>query len=180
MSLNFDCPYCHRKLNLLELQTDSDLRAIFQILSAFGQYGHVVLGYCYLFGVSPMKTKAKKLRILLAEMKVLFENEEFRYQKRLYRISRAGIAEALNVVVKRHFADNLDGHNYLKKVMIGIAEQEEKDRSIKAEAELRRKEAVLGAGRDAADEEPDPRGGEIPPEAKADIARLFGPDKVLP
>jgi len=179
MSLNVDCPYCRKRLNLLELQMENDLRAVIQMQPAFGQNSHVVMGYCYLFGVTPLKTKAKKLRILLQEMKVLFENEEFRYQKRLYKISRAGIAEALNVVVKRHFADDLDSHNYLKRVMISIADQEEKDHSRKAEADLRRKEATLGAGRDLPGEELDPRGGEIPQEAKDEIARIFGRDKVL-
>jgi hypothetical protein len=144
--MNFPCPYCRKELNLLELMMESDLHAIHAMLAAFGKHSHVVMGYCYLFGVSPLKTKTKKLRLLLEEMKTLFETQEFKYQKRLYAISQAGIAEALNVVVHRHFSDYLESHNYLKKIMIGIAEMEGRTAGIAMEKALHKKEAALMSG----------------------------------
>ncbi|HRR42137.1 MAG TPA: hypothetical protein P5244_12955, partial [Syntrophales bacterium] len=55
-------------------------------------------------------------------------------------------AEALNVVVLKNFQDRLENHNYLKKVMIGISEREERESGKQAERDLRKKEAVLMSG----------------------------------
>jgi hypothetical protein len=140
------CPYCRKELDLMEIFHESDTTAVIGMLPSFGRHSHVVMGYCYLFGVSPWRLKVKKIRILLTELKALFDTESFSYQKRIYRISQAGIGEALNIVVKKEFANTLDSHNYLKKIMIGIAEREEKDSGRKAETNLRKKEAGLMTG----------------------------------
>lgn len=124
----------------MELQTDSDIYAIIKMMPVFGRHSNLVLGYIELFGVTPMRGKTKKIRILLEEMKNLFDVQAFSYQKKKYQISQAGIAEALNVVVHRHFDTPLESHNYLKKIMIGIAEREDKDAGRTAERVLRKKE----------------------------------------
>ena len=87
--------------------------------------------------------------------------EAFTCERRTYSISRAGIAEALDVMVKREFARTLTNHNYLKQVMIGISEREGKAAGKTAEKDLRRRERKLMAG-DREDDEPPP-GGEFPP-----------------
>lgn len=131
----------------MEVFHESDTVAIIMMLPSFGKHAHLVMGYCYLFGVTPFRLKAKKLRLLLEELKRLFDSESFTLGKRQFSISQAGIAEALSVVVKKNFADGLDSHNYLKKVMIGIAEREGKDFGRSAEKDLRKREAGLMAGR---------------------------------
>jgi len=144
--MKFDCPYCRKELDLMELNLEQDLNVIMRTMSAFGAHGHLVMAYCYLFGVSPLKLKAKKYRILLGEMKRLFDAEAFSFERRKYDISRQGIAEALDIVVKREFATILHNHNYLKQVMIGIAERERGDASRRAEKDLRQKETQILAG----------------------------------
>jgi len=129
MTTKFDCPYCKKELDFMEIQMDKDLQFIFDVLPAFGtRYAQYVMGYCYLFGVSPLKLKAKKLRLILEEMKRLFDAQSFSYQKKNYPISHAGIAEALDICIKKNFETPLDSHNYLKKIMIGISEREGKDK----------------------------------------------------
>ena len=130
----------------MELQAESDLMAIIRMSASFGKHNNLVWAYAELFGITPMRAKTKKLRSILEELKKLFDGGGFGYQKRLYRITPEGIAEALNVVVKKNFADGLDSHNYLKKVMIGIAEREDKDSGRLAEKDLRKKEASLMSG----------------------------------
>lgn len=145
--MNFNCPYCRKELDLMEVSHESDTSAILKLLPSFGtKYANLVMGYCYLFGVTPFRLKAKKLRILLEEMKRLFDAESFTFARRQYGISHAGIAEALDVMVKRNFATALLNHNYLKQVMIGIAEREGKDAGRKAEKDLRKTEASLMSG----------------------------------
>lgn len=137
----------------MELSHDSDLLAIIKMLNTFGRHSNVVCAYTELFGLRPLKTKTKKWRVLLEEMKRLFDSESFTYQKRAYKISQAGIVEALNVVVHRNFTDTLDGHNYLKRVMITIAEKEEQERGRQGERDLRKREERLMTGYDRPEEQ---------------------------
>ncbi len=140
------CPYCRRELDLSDLQEENDITAIIRMVPAFGQNANLVWAYVDLFGISPLGKKAKKARHLFGEMKALFDTEEFSYNKKRYKISRAGICEALNTVVKRNFETPLDSHNYLKRVMIGISEREFSEAGREAEKELRRKEEKLMSG----------------------------------
>jgi len=141
--MKFNCPYCNKQLNYIDLQISADLLAIIRMSQDFGRHANVVMGYCQLFGISPLHVKSKKLRILLEEMRRLFEAEAFVFQKQKYAISQAGIAEALDVLVKRNFGKPLTNHNYLKQVMIDIAEREVQARSKEAEKALRKKEERL-------------------------------------
>jgi hypothetical protein len=131
----------------MEIQMDKDLRFVFDVLPSFGtRYSNLVMGYACLFGVTPFQIKAKKLRLIMEEMKRLFDAQAFTYQKKKYEISHAGIAEALDICVKKNFAEHLENHNYLKKVMIGIAEREGKDKSKSTEKDLRAREGKSLAG----------------------------------
>jgi hypothetical protein len=130
----------------MELTHDSDLFSIIKMLGTFGRHANVVAAYTELFGLRPLKSKTKKWRVLLEEMKTLFDAQAFNYQKKKYPISHAGIVEALNVVVHRHFADHLESHNYLKKIMIGISEKETAATGKQDERDLRKKEKSLMSG----------------------------------
>ena len=68
------------------------------MMPRFGKHAHLVSGYCMLFGISPLKIKARKFRLLLEEMKTLLEQERFSYQKKIYPISAAGIVRALDIM----------------------------------------------------------------------------------
>ena len=164
-------------MDLMELHLESDLNAIMRTISTFGAHSHLVMAYCYLFGVSPLKLKAKKYRILLEEMKRLFDAEAFSFEKRKYAISRQGVVEALDIVVKREFSSILHNHNYLKQVMIGIADREYQAASRQAERNLRKKEQRIlsGGEREHRKREEDyvPT-DELPDDVKAGIAKLKG------
>ena len=107
----------------MELQQDKDIVAIITMSAGFGKHTHLVWAYVEIFGVTPMRDKAKKIRVILEEMKGLFDSGAFKYEKRKYEISQAGIAEALNVVVHRHFSDHLEKDNL---------SQESHDRDLRA------------------------------------------------
>jgi len=144
--MNFNCPYCGKACDFEEMQMDADLLAIIKMQPIFGKNAHLVWAYCELFGITPLKTRRKKLRLLLEEMTALIQAEEFVYQKRRYRISQAGIAEALNVMVHKHWDAHLENHNYLKKIMISVAEASAKKDGLEAEKDLRKREDRLRAG----------------------------------
>lgn len=154
--MNVNCPYCGKKINIDDILADDDMRAIMRLATAFGPHGPQVWAYIELFGVVPFSTHRKKLLHLLHDIKRLLEAEQFHYQKVEYQITRAGIAEALATVARRHFADRLENHNYLKKIMIGIAEREEQARGKQAEADLRDREERArrrGAGTEITEEQ---------------------------
>jgi len=138
----------------MDVITDKDLRYVIAALPSFGaRYSHLVMGYAQLFGVTPMHIKAKKLRLIIEEMKKLFDAQSFTWQKKLYPISHAGIAEALDICIKKNFSEHLENHNYLKKVMVGISEREGKEGSRRAEKDLRKKELDSGLRRNDSEEE---------------------------
>ena len=125
----------------MDVMIDKDLRYVIAALPSFGtRYSHLVMGYAQLFGVTPMHIKAKKLRLIIEEMKKLFDAQSFTWQKKLYPISHAGIGEALDICIKKNFTEHLENHNYLKKVMVGISEREGKEGSRRAEKDLRARE----------------------------------------
>ena len=144
--MKFRCPYCRHEYDYEDMQMDADLLACIRMLPTFGQHANLVMAYTELFGISPLKTRRKKWRLLLEEMKRLFDSETFDFTRRRYKISRAGIAEALNVVVHRSFDMPLKSHGYLKAVMISISERDGKTAGVEAEKTLRKKEAALMSG----------------------------------
>jgi hypothetical protein len=143
--MKFRCPFCSRECDYLEIRLEEDLLAIIKMQAVFGKYAHLVWAYTELFGIRPMRSRAKKIRVLQEEMKILFQAEAFAYNRRTYRISIQGIAEALNIIVHRHFDDPLENHNYLKKIMITIAEREAREAGRTAEQGLKRKEETQRA-----------------------------------
>lgn len=144
--MKFKCPYCGNKLDFMELDHEGDIVAIIKMQPVFGNHAHLVWAYAELFGITPMRAKSKKLRSILTEMARLFQSGRYTYQKKTCEISQAGIAEALDVTVKRNFTTALDSHNYLKKIMLGISEREEAERGRRGEAVLREKEDRLRRG----------------------------------
>lgn len=119
---------------------DENWRAVIQLLPVFGIHGKLVWEYIEKFGVTPVTIKAAKIRRLLEEMARLFESKEFRYQKKKYEVSLAGIVDGLRRVCSKNFPMPIENHNYLKKVLIGTTESEQKEQTAKREAYLRGRE----------------------------------------
>jgi hypothetical protein len=130
----------------VDIETENDLMAILKLQPVFGKNANLVMAYIEIFQIAPMGKHLKKIRLLLTEMATLFQAEAFSFQKKTYKITQTGIAEALNIVAHRHFEMPLDNHNYLKKIMIGISEREAQGAGKQAERELRRKEERIMAG----------------------------------
>lgn len=124
----------------MEIQMDKDLRFVFEALPSFGRHSSLVMGYACLFGVTPFAYKAAKLRGIIEEMKRLFDGQAFSYQKKTYAITLAGIAEALDICLKKNFEQHLENHNYLKRVMMDISAREGKNQSRATEKDLRERE----------------------------------------
>lgn len=168
MTMKFKCPYCARECDYLEIRMEKDILTVIKTMPLFGRHAALVWAYAELFGITPMRAKAKKIRVLMEEIKNLFESEAFVYNRRRYRISAQGIVEALGVIVHRRFEDPLVNHNYLMKIMITIAEREAREASKKAEADLRNKENQL-RNVDREDEAP-----EMNPEIRKQVDRFLG------
>jgi hypothetical protein len=137
----------------MDIQMSKDLNAVFNILTSptIAKYSNTIMCYVCLFEVTPYNLKAPKFRKIMEEMKRLFDAGTFSFQKKTYSISQTGIAEALDLCIKKNFDQSLENHNYLKKVMITIAEREAKGKSIQADMDLRRREE----GNFRGDERPD-------------------------
>jgi hypothetical protein len=146
--MKFRCPHCSRECDYLEIRLEEDLLAIIKMQAVFGKHAHLVWAYTELFGIRPMRSRAKKIRVLQEEMKNLFQAEALTYNRRTYKISTQGIAEALNIIVHRHFDDPLENHNYLKKIMITIAEREAREVGRSVERGLKSREETQRAGRE--------------------------------
>ena len=141
MVMTFNCPHCKHAIDFREIQAESDLAAVIKLITALGPHAKLALAYVDLFHANPMHAKMKKIALLLFEVKGFFDAREFSWKKKQYPISAAGIAEALNIVVKRDFQTVLTNHNYLKSVMVSISEREAKAASIQGERDLRHREA---------------------------------------
>jgi len=140
----------------MEIKADEDLMAIIKLVPVFGKHSSLVWAYAELFGATIHKTKVKKFRLLLEQMASLFRTGAFRYQKKSYKISTDGIAEALNITVQRDFQTRLENHNYLKKIMISLAGNEQKEAGKQAERKLRKSEVSgprSGVGREFTEEQ---------------------------
>lgn len=149
MSARIKCLYCGKESNYIEFQMDDELREIIQLLPKFGGYQRLVMEYVELFGVTPLRIKTKKVLRLLGQVASFMDKEQFDFDRKAYRISKRGIAEALNITCNRHFDRPLGDHNYLKKVMISISDREQRERSVESEKRLRKKEErIMSGGRE--------------------------------
>jgi hypothetical protein len=166
------CPQCLKAIDLNELLLEKEMAAVMLLMNSFGADASLVMSYAELLGCLPVR-KARKTRLILEEIKRLFDAGSFKRARKAYSISRAGIIEALNVVVHRHFEAPLKGHGYLTEVMVGIAERETREAGKKAEQDLRKKEQRLMAT--VRDDDDGPR--EMEPEIRRQVDRLLGRDR---
>lgn len=139
------CPRCRFEYGYTEAVVDRDLLEIIRMQADFSPHARLVFEYAELFDAT-RPVKAKKLLRVLTEIREMYVPGEFVFQKSRYGISRNGIAGSLKVVCGKHFTEPLSNHNYLKKVMISMAEEEAKKRSVEEERKLKEKETGLRTG----------------------------------
>ena len=134
----------------------------------FGPHARLVFEYVEKFGTNPIRMKSRKILRLMSEVSKLFSSGRFSYRKRAYSISRQGVLASLSVVNNKNFESPLENHNYLKKVMIQVAERELKERRDILDRDLRKRES---RGRFSHDEISI---GEFARQANPDVGALAG------
>lgn len=140
------CPKCGERFDYREAVMDETWREIIGILPSFGTHGKLVSEYVEKFDTNPLRAKSKKVLRLLMEIAKLLESGSFSWRKKTYRISKSGIIEALQITCNKNFSEPLENHNYLKKVMITIAERELKGKRDQADKDQEKREEKTRAG----------------------------------
>lgn len=140
--MNLKCPKCTYEFDFRQATKDQATLQIIRIYPEFVPYNKLVFEYAELFETTKPVKPLKLLRIL-SEVLEMWKSGRFAFQKRVYEISKEGMAQALKTVCNKSFSTPLENHNYLKKVMLTIAEEEAKKKSAAAEKALLEKEAML-------------------------------------
>lgn len=141
--MNIRCPKCRYEHSLRDAMKEANLVEIIRMQADFAPHSRLVFEYAEMFDTTRPIKAAKLLRIL-QEVHTIWTSGKFPFRKTPYQISRDGIVSALKVVCNKKL--DLENHNYLIKVMIGIAEQEEEKRAQQEEQALRKKEEGLKSG----------------------------------
>lgn len=137
------CPHCGKVFDLREAIIDEEWREILKLMSELDGHGKLFLEYIENFGVHPLRIRTKKISRLLSELHEIYTSGIFKFKNKVYRISKKGVIEALKTVCNKQFDPPLTNHNYLKQVMIGIAEREEKERRREEERKLKEREDAI-------------------------------------
>jgi len=141
--MNLRCPKCRYEHSLRDALREGNLEEIIKMIGDFAPHHSLVFEYVAMFDtVKPIKD-AKLLR-LLREVQGIWNTGKFSFRKVPYQISKDGIVAALKLVCNKKL--DLENHNYLIKVMIGISEQEAEKRKAQEEDALRKKEERLKSG----------------------------------
>lgn len=152
------CANCGHEINLVEDRKNAAIMECIRISGRFGPAANLVFEYALLrLGGRSIKDQELKLSRILEGLLHLWEGGKFGLQQKAYTISQAGILASLKATCNRGLKGPLENDNYLKKIMIGISEEEEKERGRQAEKALREKEKGLRAGRYDAHPEQPPR-----------------------
>ena len=141
--MNIRCPKCRYEHDLRVAMREANLVEIIQMVGDFAPHSRLVFEYAEMFDtVKPIKA-AKLLRIL-QDVHGIWTTGKFSYRKTPYQISKDGIVNSLKTLCNKKL--DLENHNYLIKVMIGVADQEGEKRSQQEEQALRKKETSLQSG----------------------------------
>ncbi len=169
MSMKLKCPQCGFEYGWLDGVRDADLLDIIRMQADFAPHSRLVFEYAELFGATRPIKAAKLLRVL-TEVREIWTSGSFAFQKTRYAISREGMAEALKTVCNKRLS-GLDNHNYLKKVMVSVAEAELQKRAAEAERALKEKESRLRYRPGAPSGPEDAQ--EVPAGVKAEMEKIF-------
>jgi hypothetical protein len=113
---------------------------VMQLLPVFGNHSRLAFEYVEKFSIHPMRIKVKKVLRLLTDIAGLFKTGKVVLNRCEYEVSQRGIVEALTIVNNKNFEQPLENHNYLKKVLVGIADNEREERRAALDKDLRVRE----------------------------------------
>jgi hypothetical protein len=135
------CPRCDYKYDLIGDEANQALVAVIKMAGAFAPHSGLMLEYALVRGAGkPIQGKELKLLRIMEDLEKLWTSESFSFEKKKHQISRSGIVWCLKTVCNKTFLAPLENNNYLKKIMITVAEREGRERSAKLESELIRRE----------------------------------------
>ena len=143
--MNLKCPKCRYPYSFKEAINDEALTDVIRLSADFAPHARLVWEYAELFDTT-RPIKALKLLRVLSEVRDVWTSGSFVFQKARHTISREGMVAAMKLVCGKQFASPIENHNYLKKVMVSISEQEAQKRSIEIEKARREKETRLRNG----------------------------------
>ncbi len=136
------CPACGANIDLDQAAREADLEALVKAAAAFGADWQLISEYLDAFRARREGSLALKKRLRLArEVWEIYHSGRFSLERRQYQVGRPEFLTALAQVCNRELA-GLKNHNYLKRVLVGAAEETSRRR----ERELRHKEEQLRAG----------------------------------
>ena len=142
LMVKLTCPVCGAEIGLDQAGQAAELMALGRAAAAYGEDWDLVSEYLDLFRARPGGPLLLKKRLRLAREVWELWGGSLEFDGRSYRISREEVREGLRQVCNRA-PQALTNHNYLKKILVGLAQGE----SRKAERERRGREESLLAGR---------------------------------
>ncbi len=135
------CPWCDRKYDLVGDQKSQALVQVMRLTKTFGPHFYLMFEYALVRGGwKPTPSRELKLLRILEDLEKLWVSEKFSFNKKTYSIGKSGILWCIKTVCDKNWLSPLENDNYLKKIMVTVAEREARERSTKQEAELIQKE----------------------------------------
>lgn len=131
------CLECGAWLDMTAIMKDTEWREVLELSHRFGPYSKLIFEYADSFRAKPGRSMPLKKQIrILQEVLAMYEKETFSFQRSQYAVTKVHIIEGIRRVCDRELT-NLQNHNYLKKILLGLLE---KDRNKKEAQEETRKE----------------------------------------
>lgn len=128
MRLPITCPACAHEFDVLQSLAEGELREYLEMLAGFGPLRSTVEAYLDLFRAAPGAAMRVPTRLrLVRELRRLWDEKAFAFARHLHHISQAQISEALTQTVRAMQGKaGVVNHNYLKKVMLGLLDQDQR------------------------------------------------------
>lgn len=147
--MRLTCPCCGATLSLEALLNDTAARqAVATALSLPADLGPRLLRYLGLFRPAQRSLTWERAAHLLNELHALIEAGEIRRHGRLWRVSPADWASALDDMLERRpsLALPLKSHGYLLEILAGLANQTEARHEQQREEDRRQPRPGTGSG----------------------------------
>ncbi|MFH1036272.1 MAG: hypothetical protein V1806_17375 [Pseudomonadota bacterium] len=126
--LPITCPACAHTFDAIQSLAEGELREYLELLAGFGSLRSTVEAYLDLFRAAPDAAMRVPTRLrLVRELRRLWDEKSFVFNRHLHHVSQAQISEAITQTVRAMQGKaGVVNHNYLKKVMLGLLDKEER------------------------------------------------------
>lgn len=138
MSLVITCPHCGESYDVLQSLAEGELREYLELLAGFGPLRSTVEAYLDLFRAAPGAAMRVPTRLrLVRELRRVWDDKRFTFARHLHHVSQAQIGEALTKTVRAMQGQTgVVNHNYLKKVLLGLLSQDQRqEKRLESKAE---------------------------------------------